>query len=134
MSEAVLVAEGASCRPNISPAGVRRRVRFGVWNIAVAVALVAALVVLRAPWYAGLAAFVPAAFAAVGLLQARRKTCVSRAGEGTFEHDDFSKTPAAEADVRASRAVAATITRDAILVGLAAAALTIVIVRFATRL
>lgn len=134
MSEAVLIAEGASCRPNISPAGVRRRVRFGLWNVAAGVVLVVALVALRAPWYAGLAAFVPGALAAVGLLQARRKTCVSRAAEGTFEHEDFSKTPAAEDEVRASRAVAATITRDAILVGLAAAALTTVLVRFATHL
>jgi hypothetical protein len=61
--------------------------------------------------------------ATVGFLQARRQTCVARAAEGTFEHDDFSKTKAPDEDVRRSRAVAATVNRDALLIGLAAAVL-----------
>jgi hypothetical protein len=46
-----------------------------------------------------------------------------RAKEGTFEHEDFSTTKAAVEEVVASRAVASTINRDTILMGLAGAAL-----------
>jgi hypothetical protein len=67
--------------------------------------------------------FVPAYLAAVGLLQATRNTCVARAKEGTFEHDDMSKSAAPDDDAAASRAVARRITRDSTLVGLAGAAL-----------
>ena len=74
---------------------------------------------------AGLAgAITGAALAGVGFLQASRRTCVARAREGTFEHDDFSKTPAASDDVQRSRKVAAGINRDAALIGLGAVALT----------
>jgi hypothetical protein len=129
MEHAATVIEGAACQPNISPAGVRRRRVFGAWNVAAGILLVAGLIGARARWYWCLVVFVPAALAAVSFLQASRKTCVSRAAEGTFEHEDFSKTPAAPSDVLRSRAVASGITRDAVLVGLAAAALTILATR-----
>jgi hypothetical protein len=67
--------------------------------------------------------FLPGATAAVGLLQARRNTCIKRAAEGTFEHDDFSTTQAPDDEVAASRVVAAGIRRDTVLAGLVAAAI-----------
>ncbi|HEY4393164.1 MAG TPA: hypothetical protein VGP64_03835 [Polyangia bacterium] len=117
------MVEGASCKPNISAAGRRRRSRFGNQWLVVAVALLVVLVVFRVHWYWGLLMFIPAALSAVGHLQAQRNTCVMRAKEGTFEHEDFSTTKAAVEEVVASRAVASTINRDTILMGLAGAAL-----------
>ncbi|HEV3032757.1 MAG TPA: hypothetical protein VG319_14005, partial [Polyangia bacterium] len=78
MERAATVIGGAPCQPNISPAGVRRRRVFGAWNVAVGILLVAALIGVRARWTWCLVVFVPAALAAVGFLQASRKTCVSR--------------------------------------------------------
>ncbi|HEX4461768.1 MAG TPA: hypothetical protein VIA18_27500 [Polyangia bacterium] len=123
MSQAAVVEEGAACRPNISPAGMRRRVRVGWASVVVGAIVFAGLVALHTKWYVRLAMFLPASLAAIGFLQASRKTCVARAGEGTFEHDDFSKTPAPDDDVRRSRAMAATINRDSLLIGVAAAVL-----------
>jgi hypothetical protein len=122
MSEAALVSEPVlSCKANISAAGRRRRVRVGFVSLGISVALLVALVALRAPWYWRLLLFLPASLSAVGFLQARRHTCVARAAEGTFEHDDFSTTKAPDAEVAASRAVAAGIRRDMIVAGIVAA-------------
>ena len=118
-----------ACKPNISPLGRRRRMRFGNQWLVISVALLIVLVVMRVPWYGGLALFVPVALSAVGFLQARRNTCVMRAKEGTFEHDDFSATKAPDAEVAASRGVAAKINRDVILIGIAGAALGVVVAR-----
>lgn len=118
-----------ACKANISPSGRRRRLRFGNQWLVVSVALLVVLVVLRVPWYGGLALFIPAALSAIGFLQARRHTCVMRAKEGTFEHDDFSTTKAPDAEVAASRTVAAKINRDVILIGLAGAAIGVVVAR-----
>ncbi|HTA20954.1 MAG TPA: hypothetical protein VK989_16785 [Polyangia bacterium] len=123
MSQAAIVEEGAACRPNISPAGVRRRLRFAWSSVVFGVVILAGLAAIHARWYARLVIFLPAVMATVGFLQARRQTCVARAAEGTFEHDDFSKTKAPDEDVRRSRVVAATVNRDSILIGLAAAVL-----------
>jgi hypothetical protein len=122
MSDAAL-----ACKANISTAGRRRRTRFGNQWLVVAVALLIVLAIVRLPWYLGLLMFIPASLAAVGLLQARRNTCVMRAKEGTFEHEDFSTTKAPDDEVTASRAMAATINRDTVLVGLAGAALGVVV-------
>jgi hypothetical protein len=122
-------AAAAACKANISPSGRRRRMRFGNQWLVVSVALLVVLVVMRVPWYGGLALFIPVALSAVGFLQARRNTCVLRAKEGTFEHDDFSTTRAPDEEVAASRAVAATINRDVILIGLAGAAIGVVVAR-----
>jgi hypothetical protein len=113
-----MAAEAIPCPPNIAPAGIRRRQRFGF-----PVAAAGAALIFRLPWIARAAVFVPAALSATGYLQARRNTCVLRAREGTIEHDDFSTEPAPAADVVVSRQVSKTITRDALLVGVAAGAL-----------
>ena len=130
MGTASQVAENAlPCKPNISTAGRLRRIRFGNQWLVVSVALLVALVVFRVRWYWGLLMFLPAALSAVGFLQASRHTCVMRAKEGTFEHEDFSRTPAAEEDARRSRVVARGINRDSILVGVAATALALLSTR-----
>jgi hypothetical protein len=109
----------ADYKPNISKPGAdyRRRqgkVMAGVWIVGAG-----ASVALGWPWWARGLLAIPAALAAVYLLQARRMTCVLRAGEGTFEGDDLSTTPAPAADAAASRQVASGILRDTVLVGAA---------------
>ncbi len=121
--------DAPACKANISPSGRRRRLRFGNQWLVVSVALLVVLVVMRVPWYGGLALFIPAALSAVGFLQARRNTCVMRAKEGTFEHDDFSTTKASDDEVAASRGVAAKINRDVILIGIAGAAIGVVVAK-----
>jgi len=109
--------------PNISPAGIRRRQRFGLQFAGISAAAVGAGLIFRAPWVARTAVFLPAVTSAIGYLQASRNTCVLRAREGTFEHDDFSTEPAPARDVAASRRVASGIYRDAVLIGIGAAVL-----------
>jgi hypothetical protein len=111
------------CAPNIAPAGIRRRQRFGFQWAGISVAAAGAAMILRAPWIVRAAVFLPAALSATGFLQASRNTCVLRAREGTTEHDDFSTEPAPAAEVAASRKVARGITRDAVLIGIGAGAL-----------
>ena len=118
--------DAPSCKPNISTAGRRRRIRFGNQGLVPSVALLVVLVVFRVRWYWGLTMFFPTALSAVGFLQANRHTCVMRAKEGTFEHEDFSTTKAPDEEVAASRVVASGINRDTVLVGLAGAAIGVV--------
>jgi hypothetical protein len=103
--------------------------RFGNQWLVVSVALLVVLVVMRVPWYGGLALFIPVALSAVGFLQASRNTCVLRARQGTFEHDDASITKAPDDEVAASRAVAAKINRDVVLIGAAGAAIGVLVAR-----
>jgi hypothetical protein len=103
--------------------------RFGALNVALALVLAASILIARARWFWCLTVFIPATLAAIGFLQASRRTCVSRAAEGTFEHEDFSTTPAPEDDVVLSREVASRITRDSMLIGVAAVVLAIVVTR-----
>lgn len=110
------------CKANFSRAGRIRRQRFGAVASAIAVGMLVAFVLVHASWFVRATVFVPAAMAAVGLLQVRRNTCVAHAAKGTFEHDDFSTTKQSEDDAAASRRVAAGIYRDAILIALAVAA------------
>ncbi len=113
----------AACKPNISGAGRRRRRQIGIALAVGAGALTAAFVVLRVAWYTRLFLFLPVAGAAISLLQVSRNTCVAHAAAGTFEHEDFSTTKQSADDAAASRRVAATIYRDALLLGAGAAVL-----------
>jgi len=113
----------AACRPNISGAGRRRRLRIGYIATLVSLGLLALFIARGSAWYLRALVFVPAGLAAVSLLQVRRNTCIARAAEGTFEHEDFSRTPAPADDVAASRRVAAGIRRDSLLIALASAML-----------
>lgn len=117
------MAEGQVCKPNISKAGRVRRTRVGIGAIVFAVGLAVALAVLHTGWYLRALVFLPAAMAAVSLLQVSRNTCVAHAATGMFEHDDFTTTKQDEADAAASKKVAATIYRDAVLIGALAAGL-----------
>ena len=118
-----MAADPNDCTPNIAPAGIRRRRRFGFQFAGLSIAAIGAGMIFRAPWIARAAVFLPAAAAATGFLQASRNTCVLRAKEGTLEHDDFSTTPAPASEVAVSRKVAQGITRDAILIGVGAGAI-----------
>jgi hypothetical protein len=113
--------EGAVCRPNISPRGRRLRRNFGAAMTVVALATLAALIRWHAWWPLRALVFFPMFLAGAGFFQASRNTCVARAKEGMFEHDDMSKTPAADDDVAASRKVARGIDRDSALLGVASA-------------
>jgi hypothetical protein len=119
-------AAAPACKTNISPAGRRRRASLANRSLIFSVVLLVILVVMRVAWYWGLVLFLPAALSAINFLQVSRNTCVARAKAGTFEHDDFSATKAPDDEVAASRVVAATITRDGLLIGLAGAAIGVV--------
>jgi hypothetical protein len=106
-------------KPNISATGAGNRRRNGQIAAGLWIAGAGAAIAFGWPWWARGVLAVPAALAAVNLLQARRMTCVLRAGEGTFEGDDLSTTPALPADAAASREVASGIWRDTLLIGAA---------------
>ena len=99
----------------------------GLFDSDLTVVLAGCVILTRARWFWSAAVFVPAYVAAIGFLQAGRRTCVARAAEGTFEHEDFSKTPAAEDNAARSREVATTIMRDSLLISVGVVALTIVL-------
>jgi hypothetical protein len=105
----------ADHQPNISDTGADRRRRAGNVFAGVWGAGVVASIALSLPSWARATLVVPAGLAALYLIQARRMTCVLRAGEGTFEGDDMSTTPAVPEAAAASRRVAAGIWRDTLL-------------------
>jgi hypothetical protein len=107
------------CKANIGKAGKRRRMQVGWVGSIVSVALIVAFAIFHVPWQWRTFVFLPSALAATGFLQAMRNTCVAHAARGTIEHEDFSTTPAPPDELAASRRVAATIRRDAVIVGFA---------------
>lgn len=113
MSEAPI--QGAMCRPNFSAAGRARRLRVAQVGAVITVGLLVALVVTGAGWPWRLLVGLPAGAALVSGLQVRRNTCVAHAATGVFENEDFTTTKVEEEFAAASRRVAATIWRDAIL-------------------
>lgn len=117
------IAEGASCRPNFSAAGRRRRKNVAIGAAVFAVALLGALIAADTSWAVRLVVALPAMVAAISGLQVSRNTCVAHAATGSFEHEDFSLTKVDEVFAAASRRVAATIYRDGVLTGVVAGAL-----------
>lgn len=115
------VDSSAMCAANIGAAGRRRRLRVGTVVAVLCLGLLGYFIGVRAPWYMRLALFLPAAGAGIALLQVSRKTCVAMARMGVVENEDFSYTKVNDALAAASRRVAATIFRDGILIGVAAA-------------
>ena len=109
----------AYCKPNISAAGRKRRVIVGWVGAGLTALGLGAAVVLHVPWYLRALVALPALASASGFIQASRNTCMMRAADGTFEHDDFTATPAPADEVEASRKVSREIKRDVVLVGLA---------------
>ncbi len=115
------MAEATVCS-NIGRKGRQARRRFGLVLAVVAAALLVGGTVVGAPWGWRLLAALPAAGAAVGLLQARRSVCVALAAVGRQEDDERQVgRVAAELD-RALRARARRILGEALLVGLATGA------------
>jgi hypothetical protein len=115
------IAEGTACRANISGPGKRRRARFAAVLGVITLASLVGMVLGHVSWPWRLLIGLPAAAAVLSGLQVRRNTCVAHAAKGTFEHDDFSTTKVEEEFAAASRKVAATITRDALIAGVAVA-------------
>jgi fatty acid desaturase len=66
--------EGAVCMPNIGPRERKKRARFGMVALVVAVAAAGAMFALHSPRWSRVALFVPLAGAMLGFLQAREKT------------------------------------------------------------
>lgn len=118
MAEAV--AEGAACRPNFSGPGRTRRLRVGIGAAVGAVLVLTGLVAVDAAWGWRVLVALPVGMAALSLMQVTRHTCVMHAAHGNFEQDDFSTIRQSEADAAASRKVAASITRDALIFALVA--------------
>jgi hypothetical protein len=117
------IAVGATCRPNFSAAGRRRRKTAAQVAGVIAVIALVALVYFDASWLWRLLVGLPAAGALVSGLQVTRNTCVAHAATGSFENEDLSLTKVDEEFAAASRRVAKTIWRDALLGGVLVAAL-----------
>jgi hypothetical protein len=123
MSADILI-EGQVCQPNISASGIRFRTRVGYAGATIAAGLLGASLALHWPWYLRAVVFLPVAISSFGFLQVRNRTCVARAREGTFEHEDMSvKTKADDAEVAVSRKMAAIITRNVLLIATGVAVL-----------
>jgi hypothetical protein len=106
-----------ACKPNFGAAGRRRRrVIFAVFAV-ISLGAAVLIVTTRAAWPLALLMFFPVSAATGAGLQLRRNTCVERARAGTSELEDFTTVPASPEDAAASRRVAATIRRDAIIAG-----------------
>jgi hypothetical protein len=110
-----------ACAPNYSSSGRRRRTQLAWFWTVVAVVGLTVIYITQPAQHLRALIFIPASGAAVAWLQVRRNTCVSRARHGLFERDDYSTVPQSPADANASRKVAATVVRDGILIGVAAA-------------
>jgi hypothetical protein len=79
---------------NIGRRGQRQRLIVGVVSLAVAVAILALLYQAGAARWWRLAAFPLLLLAAIGVFQARARTCVAHAAKGTCELDDGSRVAA----------------------------------------
>ena len=113
------------CKANIGKAGRKRRMQVGFVAAILSAALLGAFVFFHVAWQWRTLVFLPSAMAAVGFLQATRNTCIAHASKGTIEHEDFSTTPAPADELEASRRVASTIRRDAVMIGFVCAALAV---------
>ena len=119
MSQSAVLGE--TC--NFSATGRTRRLQVGWSALVVTVVSFVGVVLFHA--HPALRALVglPAMTTAITLLQVRRNTCVKHAGSGTFEHEDFKTSSLDPAIADKHRAVAATIFRDGVLIGVVVAAL-----------
>ena len=86
---------------NIGPAEIARRRRSGIAGSVATVVLVAALIAIHAPTPLRLVAFLPAAVAAAGFLQAWLKFCAGFGWLGVFNFGELGPTETvASADAR----------------------------------
>jgi hypothetical protein len=120
--------EGAVCAPNMSAGAraVRVRVARGAAVVAVA-ALVVAVVAGAAWWVRFVAVLVPALVASSAYFEARSNVCVLRAAEGTFEHDDRSRTPMEATVLPAIRRAATSVVAKGASTAVAASAVAVLL-------
>lgn len=111
---------------NLNTLGARRRRTLGLVGAAGAVAWFAGLVAVRAPALAFVTVVFPAWSAALGLLQARERTCVRLAALGVAETEDAPRKVEGE-ELVAIRAKAGRINRRAILIALVIGAFAILL-------
>src|SRR5919206_577392 len=78
----------ASSAVNIGPGEARKRRVMGVAALAAGALLAFGLVVAGAPWWSRALVFFPVWLAALGLLQARERTCVALAARGVCNMDE----------------------------------------------
>jgi len=83
---------------NLSERGVRRRRTMGIIWLAISIVAAGSMILLNSARSWRLVLFVPFAFAAVGFLQARERTCVALGMAGKRENPDgtYSNVPTAE--------------------------------------
>jgi hypothetical protein len=115
------IPEGAACAPNMSAGAraVRARIARGA-SVAALIALVLTTA-LGSPWWVRwLSVLVPALVAGASYFEARSSVCVLRAAQGTFEHDDRSRTVMEESLLPAIRRVAGSVIVKGVASGVAA--------------
>jgi hypothetical protein len=112
---------------NIGPGETRKRRVLGIAALAAGAVLAFALVVVGAPWWSRVVVFFPVWLAALGLSQARERTCVALAARGVCNMDAGELPVEDETAARELRDKARRINRRAVLV---AAMVTLVALAF----
>lgn len=112
---------------NIGPRETRKRRVMGIAALVAGAALAFALVLTGSPWWTRVVIFFPVWLAALGLLQARERTCVALAARGVCNMDKGELPLEDERAARELRDKARRINRRAMLV---AAMVTLVALAF----
>jgi hypothetical protein len=112
---------------NIGRRGQRQRFIIGVVNLAVAATILALLYQAGATRWWRLAVFPLLLLAAIGVFQARARTCVAHAAKGTCELEDGSTRPADAETAARMRVRARSVMRQSILAAAAVTALALVL-------
>jgi hypothetical protein len=118
---AAAIPEGAACAPNMSSGARAVRTRAALLASVAALIAIVLTTALGSPWWVRwLSVVVPALVAASAYFEARSNVCVLRAAQGTFEHDDRSRTSMEESLLPAIRRVAGSVIVKGVATGLAA--------------
>src|SRR5215212_3729971 len=101
---------------NIGPGETRKRRVMGIAALGAGAVLACGLVLVGAPWWSRVVVFFPVWLAALGLLQARERTCVALAARGVCNMDAGELPLEDELAARVLRDKARRINRRALLV------------------
>jgi hypothetical protein len=105
----------------MSPGARAVRMRIAWFGSVVALGALVVTTMLASPWWVRwLSMFGPALVAASSYFEAKSNVCVVRAAQGTFEHDDRSRTPMQASLLPAVRRVATSIIAKGVATGLLA--------------